>query len=82
MTDRLKGTLYIQEDPLAQQALALIRRNLGITGWQLAIKLQRHPDEVQPILANLARHGLVNPEGTGLSAYYAPSGMGFSVSKD
>lgn len=69
----------ITGDEAARKAFEQLTLQIGLSGWAVAQKSQLRSEAAKQALDQLVERGVLKADGQGLSAYYAPTGLGFAL---
>jgi len=68
---------FLRTNQAAGLVFRAIQQPSSISGWRLAKETQMDPDELESILSELQRLGLIRSDGSGLDAFFYLTSMGF-----
>lgn len=78
-TELFDALNFVQTNPATKRVFEIVSGKLGISGWELAKKVDQNPKETDGILRQLTDKGIFRTPSPGLEGNYSLTGLGFTL---
>lgn len=78
-TELMEALNFVQTNPAAQRVFEVVSQKLGISGWEVAKKVDQNPKETDDILRQFTSRRIFRTPTRGLDGNYSLTGLGFSL---